>query len=585
MPPDLTDKQNDVVFNKSGLFVVKACPGSGKTLTVAARLHRLLVDWNNPHSGIAAISFTNIAWQEIESYLKYDYHVTIPLNYPHFLGTIDSFINRFIFLPFGQRVMGCNSRPELTGLPHNHYEPIGNWLFWPSDAAECWKYCKLNSFSYDENGNITVAGPDTYRHFKQCSRNHQDCLRLKKSFNFAGYATQSDSNYFAMKLLEDIPELARTLAHRFPVMIVDEAQDSSRIQMHIIDSLIRSGLNEVMLVGDPYQAIYEWRHAEPKLFNDKFNEWKDNCVWLDENWRSTQSICDLACRLANSADPITSKNVNIVPFDHVPLLYGYENETELQELYYAFQQHCTEKGIDPELISALTRSRELVNSIIPGSIPAFRSSPWRENDDRSRQIAYAKFLFDQDAFRGAIARLETDVYRYMTGNTAHRRIDIMKHARSVGIGKWRSILFKLLCDLPESTGTISAWLPRANAILSNHTFLAGCNLAIKSDRHPNYYSSLKFEDLFSIPDIEITANTASNGTVHSVKGRSLEAVFLALKSRGATRRKYTNLLGSDLLQEEELRIVYVAITRPKKALASAVPKSDKERWQEYLFNN
>ena len=66
------------------------------------------------------------------------------------------------------------------------------------------------------------------------------------------------------------------MARRFPIIVIDEAQDSSRIQIRIIDTLIRAGVTEVMLAGDPYQAIYEWRQAEPQLFEDKFSEWEDN---------------------------------------------------------------------------------------------------------------------------------------------------------------------------------------------------------------------------------------------------------------------------------------------------------------------
>ena len=69
-------------------------------------------------------------------------------------------------------------------------------------------------------------------------------------------------------MLLEQPVVAQGLARRFPVVMVDEAQDTSRVQMRILDALIAAGLGEVMLVGDPYQAIYEWRDAEPRLFEE-----------------------------------------------------------------------------------------------------------------------------------------------------------------------------------------------------------------------------------------------------------------------------------------------------------------------------
>ena len=50
-----------MIEDKKGLFVVRACPGSGKTFSVAARFHRLLSDWEQANQAIKAVSFTNVA--------------------------------------------------------------------------------------------------------------------------------------------------------------------------------------------------------------------------------------------------------------------------------------------------------------------------------------------------------------------------------------------------------------------------------------------------------------------------------------------------------------------------------------------
>ena len=580
MAPPLTDKQKEVVDDRRGLFVVKACPGSGKTLTVAARLNRLLARWRSPHAGIAAMSFTNTAWQEVERYLVDDYGIAVPLGYPHFLGTIDSFINRFIFLPFGHKVLGCSGRPELTGPPHNDDEPIGRWLYWRN--AECNQYgCRLNDFSYDKNGELIHLSSRS--HFNACQSNHEPCSRLKGRFNVEGYATQSDANYFALELLDQSRELASALSHRFPVIIIDEAQDSSSIQMRILEMLISAGVKEVMLVGDPYQAIFEWRQAEPKLFENKFIEWRDNCVWLSENWRSTQSICDFACRLANAQDRIVARNQEVAVYNHTPLLYGYRDESELPSLLQAFRKHCGGLGIGERDISILTRRGDFINSIVPGMVPISGLAPWRNDDPITRQVAHAKYLFDRGDFRHALGKLEVAAYRHLTGSPSHRREDVMAFARARGLGKWRGQLYRLLCELPECSGIISAWLPAANAVLSRSSMLKGCSLQIKQNRRPHVYSGIRFDEVFAPPAAKSEITTTAVGTVHSVKGRSLDAVFVALKSKGATGGNYVNLVGSSLLENEELRIIYVAVTRARKALALAVPQASHDRWKSILW--
>ncbi len=580
MALELSDKQKEVVYSKSGLFVVKACPGSGKTLTVAARLHRLLAEWRNSHAGIATLSFTNAAWQEVQHYLAHDYSVPVPLGYPHFLGTIDSFINRFIFLPFGHKVMGCTARPELTGPPHDDYEPIGRWLFW--QEGECHKNrCQLNDFSYGENGELVHLR--ALSHFNGCQGNHQSCTSKKKQFNLAGNATQADANYYAMKLLEQNHELAAAIARRFPIIMIDEAQDSSSIQMRILDALIGGGVREVMLVGDPYQAIYEWRQAKPQLFEEKFTEWQSNCVWLEENWRSTQTICDLACRLAARSERITARNREVEACDYPPPIYGYGNDSDLPGLLQAFRQHCVNLGIDGDTISVLTRSSEFINKIIPGTLPKSGLVPWRDGDTLTPQVAHAKYLFDRRDYRGAIKKIEVAAYTHRTDKSTHRHEELKAFVRSEGLGRWRSQLFRLLSELPESTGIISDWLPAANEVLSNSSLLPNCRLQIKNDRQPNIYSAIRFDEVFAAPTAPQETVSPALGTIHSVKGRSLEAVFVALKTKGAIGGNYTNLLGRDLLEEEELRIVYVAVTRARKALAIAVPMESLGRWKEVLL--
>ena len=149
------------ILKRKRLFVVKACPGSGKTLSVTKRLAKILLHWEYSYRGVVTISFTNVAWRKIDQDLEKKEKIKTPIPYPHFLGTIDSFVNQYIFLPFGYLVMGCDKRPELVGAPYNSWEPIGNGWYWGN--AECNRYmCKLNDFSYDINGNLINFKPKNH---------------------------------------------------------------------------------------------------------------------------------------------------------------------------------------------------------------------------------------------------------------------------------------------------------------------------------------------------------------------------------------------------------------------------------------
>ena len=67
---EFTDKQNKILDkNKHGLFVVKAAPGSGKTFTIAKKAIDIIETWDS-YGGLALLSFTNIAVNEMKETFK-----------------------------------------------------------------------------------------------------------------------------------------------------------------------------------------------------------------------------------------------------------------------------------------------------------------------------------------------------------------------------------------------------------------------------------------------------------------------------------------------------------------------------------
>jgi len=95
------NEERDAYLQARGKVILNACPGSGKTTTIAQKIIELEQSKEiNSYSGIACLSFTNSAKDEInESYSKLSGKI---LRFPNHVSTIDSFINKFITLPFYQ---------------------------------------------------------------------------------------------------------------------------------------------------------------------------------------------------------------------------------------------------------------------------------------------------------------------------------------------------------------------------------------------------------------------------------------------------------------------------------------------------
>ena len=581
MPLKPTKQQREIIENKHGLFTVRACPGSGKTFTVAARLNHALKEWPNQHRGVAVASFTNVAWKEIADYLALEFERP-PLGHPHFLGTLDSFINKYVFLPYGHLVMPSKARPILTGPPHDDREPIGSWIWWQSQDCNA-KGCLLNDFTYDMNQNVIRIGYSEMGH--KCSVNGRPCTVKKPIFTARGLATQSDAIVFSVMVLKKYPAIAKALAYRFPFLIVDEAQDTSVEQMAIIDLLIENGLREVMLVGDPDQAIYEWREAEPSLFLHKCSAWKDNSASLSENWRSSRHICQAANQMCSSAISMTAANPKVADYVIKPSVMGYASDNDIPKIVKSFIRECSEAGIAVGDRYALTRSKELVNVIVPGTFPG-RYHPWSEDAPLTGPLAHAKYLYDQEEYSGSMRMMERIVYRKQVDNG---QVSFSKLYPTSNHLAFRAELFSALERLPKTADiTLGVWVQEAQAIV-NQMPLLGVDRTLKVKRPSKiaHYPSLHFNMVFGQSTQSAVLSDLSSQTVHAAKGTSLDAVLIVLKKKGASGPYYSSLIAKKVgLHEcEELRIVYVALTRAKRILWLLVPGADQAAWSRYLGVN
>lgn len=557
----LSDNQREIVFDKSGMFVVRACPGSGKTFCVSARLARLILNWKKEYEGIAAVSFTNVAWQEIEEKYSEEFQVGDRISFPHFLGTIDSFINKYIFLPYGHLVLKCKGRPTLVGEPHGIW--TGKYF---SDSL-------FDNISYKMDGSFYAIND---RVMPANWLDNVNITRSKKNINKGGFATQSDANYFAMKILERFPQIAKAIALRFPYLIIDEAQDTSEIQMRIIDSLIANGLNEVMLVGDPDQAIFEWNDARPDLLNQKFNAW-ENSIVLNESRRSSQRICNSTFNISSLAETSTAVSEEVKNFEHNPRVILY-NEN-LPQIVTEFIEECNQNGIavSEETVSVIYRSKNLINDITGIPEVPFGSSPWTTHDNYTKDFAKGKFLYDNGDFKGGFKAIEKAILKQVNNLPFCSEDTIEKMINKIGFINFKSQIFGLINLLPKTDMTLGNWVNATNQILTEKDLKFQLSIT-------NAGTNYTFQQVFLNESEKVAGRNYRLGTVHSVKGETFDATLLVLKTKGIGKA-YKTILNQNvsISDSEELRIAYVGMTRPRKILVIAVPNGDnKTAWENKL---
>ncbi len=570
-----------LILEKTGKFVVRACPGSGKTYCVAAKVSKLIDSWDNRHQGIAIISFTNTAWQEIEQKCKNDFDTSI--EYPHFLGTIDSFINQYVFLPFGNLIMGCKERPTLVG------EPYGIW------NTKQFSTNQFDNISYDINGKMYRVNE---RALKNGWENNTTITDAKARLNKAGFATQADANFYAMKVLED-PKFSivlKSLAQKFTWLIIDEAQDTSDIQMKIIDLLIDAGIENVMVVGDPDQAIFEWNNAKPELFEQKYTEWKENSMELYESYRSSQLICNVVQKISlspkeNTMQPAQNNDVKDCLIQ--PEIWTYD-ENDKNAIIQQFLQKCEcipnkcEKGKHNKVV--LSRAKTFFAKKVDNANP----NVWNDNDTSfTKEFMKGKYLYDTNRKNDGLRYIERCVAKVLLEKDNHiiqEEIDNLINAKG-GIVAFRKALLGVVQRMPETTTTLGNWIILAN----NNVNIPNSKLKVDF-KISSKANDLTFQDVFPMEDKDFQEETHRVSTIHKVKGETYEAVLVFLKESAGNNTKYENLFkiingeisGKTQAQidkcKEEQRVVYVALSRARKLLVIAVPNEECQKLWDGKLN-
>ena len=94
------DKIRRDIIKDMTSFDVQAFPGTGKTTVLIAKLAIMAKKWPYSTKGICVLSHTNVAREEIEVRLGNTEYGRKLLSYPHFIGTIHSFMDCFVALPW-----------------------------------------------------------------------------------------------------------------------------------------------------------------------------------------------------------------------------------------------------------------------------------------------------------------------------------------------------------------------------------------------------------------------------------------------------------------------------------------------------
>jgi DNA helicase-2/ATP-dependent DNA helicase PcrA len=291
----LNPAQLEAVTHRGGHCLVLAGAGSGKTRVLTHRIAWLIAEQGVDPAAICALTFTNKAAAEMRRRVRRlldDREVGEAL----WLSTFHS---------LGLRLLReWTAAGAVAWLP-----PLGFAVYDRDASLAVWRRAQaalrvsprdydparlFNACSCAVNRLEDPASWDDKRQGWERRITARIWKRYRAAMRDAGAVDFDDLMHLPLQALARDAELRRRTAGRFAHLLIDEYQDTNRIQYRLVKALLAEG-TRLMVVGDEDQAIYRWRGADLNNVLDFQSDFPGaTVVRLEQNYRSSQPILSAA---------------------------------------------------------------------------------------------------------------------------------------------------------------------------------------------------------------------------------------------------------------------------------------------------
>jgi hypothetical protein len=582
---------------------VTACPGSGKTTVLLAKL-KLLVDRMplENGAGICVLSHTNVAVDEIRNRLS-SYSDKL-LSYPNYIGTIQSFVDKFVTMPYLRNIAGRNVQAvdNLTYAQHmlnrmqnnakyraldfvtkNSFETGGQFterlehiqaLYIRDDGALCVGKQKR-----------ALAGADKPS-VKQFNVLIADLLK------YEGIMRYQDAYSYAKTAVDALPETYTDLfSSRFQYVFIDEYQDCDSIQRQAIAAIFNSTKCTVIKIGDSDQAIYN-------SSEDKTPDWvpQDGFLPIMTSCRYSQEIADVICKLKKD-------NKNIITF---------AGKTGVKPVLLIFDLEKIDRVISG-FINALETHGLHDNKGIYKAIGAIRKkdssglsigSYWSEFDGSAKKQSEYNYWVLLDDITASL--LDGNLYKAerIVRKLLCRILHYAKVRHPVSGKEYSVATIKRLLE-DEYREIYRQWIYEMSRLQNMERETIDCLmrqkinelLKIMNPQADDIFDCLPEYFLDKVADVSQTEKSEKNifidpirgrriefDTIHGVKGETHDAtLYLETDRQGASDLNRilpyygVGKLGSSNLFDYSRKLAYVGMSRPKKLLCVAMQAKTYEK--------
>lgn len=612
----MNDDQIEAILHRDGPALVVAGAGSGKTTVMTKRVAALIESGVAPDS-ILLLTFTRAAAKSMLDRAR---------RYTAFADRVSS----GTFHSIGHRLIKENA--------HLFKLPAAPTIIDPGDTESTLKgiakrlatkdqnlpkaesIAKVHSFAVNTQREIEDVIYDKHEQFAFAVKFIEDCVAEYKAFKRERALFDYDDLLLVWNRMLDNPTIAEEMRRRFSYVMVDEHQDSNALQCSIIEKLGGNDPN-VMVVGDPAQAIYGFRGAAPRTMFAFKDLWpQSKLIYLNTNYRSTEQVL----AVGNAVDAAMTERFDrqLVPAPGAtggkPVLVTVPSND--QEASYIADKVLENKsqGVELQEQAVLVRSLHAARMIelefdrrrIPYRVfGGLKVSEARHIKDFLSVVRCAVNPLDEPAWIRTLSlarkvgpAMGEKVFKLITSGAVKVEDPqkIVAAGSPMALGDPSDLVIKKTKDNPDVVKIMEAWrllasgkdkpalaLDKALVVL-NDIFLEKYPDDWKKNRRQDVEAVIgmaeQFEDLAAYlvtltldHSVEKTSSSDAEdreelpitiSTAHSAKGLEWDVVYIPNFVKGHMPSAFARDHES---MEEEKRVLYVAVTRPRKKLIITIP--------------
>lgn len=621
----LSDEQREIAFhnNCEGPILVEASAGSGKTRILTERVRYLLTEHKDKFFSVLCLTFTNKAADEMKERLK-----GIPkLNERAYIGNFHEFcLTKILRTRFGE--IGLKELPHIFAeedqkkiieeVIYSNERLKVKYEFPGSDEKERVRrqrelLSKSLNFISEAKRNLTILPDDETSWNNWGIANtylYQEYNRRLINQNAMDY---DDILLYAYRILNERPATAGLYRRAYKYILIDEAQDLNFAQYQIIKTICGQEHRNVMMVGDPKQAIYGFNGSAPKYMQRYFIEdFGAERKEIKHNYRSSRKVLELAQQIQPNG------GIGANYFEGISHIQSFENEeTEaewivkkikewIQAGQYEEQGKEIKEVIHLKNVAVLARTKYVFKALMEQleAEPDLKDKFYlRKGIERFEPDSTLIKVFDLGL---RILANPYDVLHFQQlvnelrltgidghGNRLETVLSLNRYSTEILSQNAVAVLVEFWQKLHENNKWLGNAISRLDEYLKTQTIDVSEEEALKAafdlaELRKFWYTFTRKEAAENQNIVNFRYFIALNGskenkegltlaTVHTTKGLEFEIVFLMGMSEGVFPDfRATN----EPALREELNNAYVAVTRAKRAIYITYPKSRMMPWGE-----